>query len=81
MTEYFYSKVLNVIYLHGTKINQQGYDVYVPLTAFDSIEINEIDKFQKCLCENEKRTIIVAVVDSNSTIIYYRFSSGIGDLQ
>lgn len=93
---YHYNEALKLIYMIASKVKKEsidvaqsssqivdtdGTDVYVPVMAMNDIDLNVIETIQRTLSkDNYRPNIILAIVDSNSTILYYRLTNGLLDL-
>lgn len=68
-------------------------DVYVPVPSFNNLNLYEIERLQDVLndakastsadtqnMESKHKDIVLAIVDSNSTILYHRITKGLLDL-
>lgn len=61
--------------------NSGDTDVYVPVMTFNDIDLHTIETIQRTLSkDNHRPNVILAIVDSNSTILYYRMTNGLLDL-
>lgn len=86
--EYKYDEELDVIYFivsgneteSGQKPNSESV-IYVAVPSVVSIKLTEISRIQsKLIPGNEKQVFVMALVDSDSTIIYYKMTKGFLDL-
>lgn len=84
--EYKYDQELDIIYFivneKDTECLQKPHSViYVAVPSAVIINLMEITRIQtKLIPGNEKQAIVMALVDSDSTIIYYKMSKGFVDL-
>ena len=77
-----YNSELNLIYLIGIQSNNEP-KIYVPIMAFDNINLNYIQKIQQCLSKSDAddhRSIVISLVDSSSTIIHYKMTNGFKEI-
>lgn len=86
--EYKYDQELDIIYFIvnaketecGQKPNSESV-IYVAVPALITIQLMEITRIQsKLIPVKEKQAIVMALVDSDSTIMYYKMSNGFLDL-
>lgn len=92
---YHYNAALKLIYLVGPSVKKDSSevesshrvgeagdtDIYVPALAFNDINLHTIETIQRTLSkDNYRPNIILAIVDANSTILYYRITNGLLDL-
>lgn len=92
---YHYNEELKLIYLTAPRtkkrptvvksssqnVEMDDTDIYVPTMAFNDIDLNTIETIQRTLCPDvHQPNVILAIVDSNSTILYYRMTNGLLDL-
>lgn len=81
---YKFSEPLNRIYLELTKKKKdcdEVEEIVVPTLAFDQLNLKEIERIQSILCINkEKSEITIALIDSTSTILYYKMTNSFVDI-
>lgn len=86
--KYLFDSELDIIYFTGKikKTTEQADEdneeiIYVPFAALKNIDLSLVGKIQSKLCANkERKSIIVSIVDSNATIIYYEMTAGLLEL-
>lgn len=94
--EYHYNDELELIYLTASKkkkdqaevesssrvVETDDTDVYVPVMSFNDIDLKRIEIIQNTLSKDnyQQPNVILAIVDSNATILYYRMTNGLLDL-
>lgn len=87
--EYKYDQELDIIYFivnaEATDCEQKPQSesvIYVAVPSLVNINLMEISRIQSNLIpDNEKQVIVMALVDSDSTIMYYKMSNGFLDLE
>jgi hypothetical protein len=75
--KYEYSKELDLIYLSGRKTRETEPDVYIPAPSMDEIDLDKITQYQNHL----GKSIVLAIVDTSSSILYYRMTQGVKDIK
>lgn len=56
-------------------------DVYVPVMSFNDINLNTIETIQRTLNKDASQSnVVLAIVESKSTILYYRMTNTLLDL-
>lgn len=86
---YHYNDEVKLIYLTSAKgsnssgSNEDGEtEIYIPMTTFNDIDLHTIQTIQQVLGNDKQhqRNVIIGIVDSNSSILYYRMTDGLVDL-
>ena len=74
--KYSYSKELDIIYLTGRKSKDAKEEIYIPAPSTNRIDFKKITNIQNHL----DKSIILAIVDPSSSILYYRMTQGVKDI-
>ncbi|XP_032885011.1 tRNA-splicing endonuclease subunit Sen15, partial [Amblyraja radiata] len=70
------SKELELVYLQGCPGEEEEVKVVVPLPVHTTISHEGIRRIMECVCNQSKRAFILAIVDSDSTVVYYQLTDG-----
>lgn len=83
--KYYYSDELNLIYLTDNNANDTIDNIYLPNTSNATINLTATETIRKTLIQRhihecrdpEKVNLILAIVDANTTIVYYKLTLGL----
>lgn len=83
--KYYYSDELNLIYLTDNNANDTIDNIYLANTSNASIDLTATETIRKTLiqrhtheCRDPKKVnLILAIVDANTTIVYYKLTLGL----
>lgn len=67
----------------ASSVEANDKEIYLPFLSFDDINLCSMEKIQMILCKNESlkpNSLILAIVDPNSSILYYKLTNGFLDL-
>ncbi|XP_078263934.1 tRNA-splicing endonuclease subunit Sen15 [Rhinoraja longicauda] len=70
------SKELDLVYLQGCPGEEEEAKVVVPLPVHKTISHEGIRRIMECVCYQSKREFTLAIVDSDSTVVYYQLTDG-----
>ncbi|KAK9731781.1 Sen15 protein [Popillia japonica] len=76
--EYCYSTELKCLYFTGRKTKSSAKSIFIPIAASDTISFLQMEKYF-ILDNSSQRSVILAMVDSDSTCVYYQITEGIKD--
>lgn len=86
VTYKYNEEIESIILIAKKKVTVNGEEVIstdyiIPHAACHDIDLHKIEKIQDILCPNEpKASIILAILDSNTTIMYYKFTNSLLEL-
>ncbi|XP_060685658.1 tRNA-splicing endonuclease subunit Sen15 [Hemiscyllium ocellatum] len=70
------SEELQLIYLQGCPGEQEEMEVVVPMPIHTTLSHERIRQIMECICDQSKKEFTLAIVDSDSTVVYYQFTNG-----
>lgn len=72
--DHHFSAELNLIYLNGQKSEKSSLELFIPVPSTRKYSLEDLNRYQSTL---STETIVLAMCDPSSTILYYKFSAGI----
>ncbi|KRT84725.1 hypothetical protein AMK59_1511, partial [Oryctes borbonicus] len=76
--EYRFSTDLQCMYLTARKMKLSDSAIFLPIPVSDNISFLNMEKYLS-LSNEDQKSIILAMVDSDSTCVYYQITGGIKD--
>ncbi|XP_026476517.1 uncharacterized protein LOC113382214 [Ctenocephalides felis] len=73
-----YNAHLDLLYITARDSSNSRDDIYIPQSTSDLISLQDVYNFQFIL---ESSRIILAIMEADSTIVYYEFAEGLQDFQ
>ncbi|GCC31969.1 tRNA-splicing endonuclease subunit Sen15 isoform X1 [Chiloscyllium punctatum] len=70
------SEELQLIYLQGCPGEQEEMELVVPMPIHMTLSHERIRQIMECVCDQSKKEFTLAIVDSDSTVVYYQFTNG-----
>ncbi|GJQ71083.1 putative heat shock 70 kDa protein cognate [Trypoxylus dichotomus] len=76
--EYQFSADLKCMYFTGRKTKSGDVSIFVPITVSSNISFLEMEKYLG-LSSDSQKSVVLAMLDSDSTCVYYQITEGIKD--
>ncbi|XP_041063485.1 tRNA-splicing endonuclease subunit Sen15 [Carcharodon carcharias] len=70
------SEELQLVYLQGCPGEQEEMEVVVPMPVHMTLSHERIRRIMECTCDQSEKELTLAVVDSDSTVVYYQLTNG-----
>ncbi|XP_048458100.1 tRNA-splicing endonuclease subunit Sen15 [Rhincodon typus] len=70
------SEELQLVYLQGYPGGQEEIEVVVPMPVHMTLSHERIRKIMESICDQSRKEFTLAIVDSDSTVVYYQLTNG-----
>ncbi|XP_072367696.1 tRNA-splicing endonuclease subunit Sen15 isoform X1 [Scyliorhinus torazame] len=70
------SEELQLVYLQGCPGEQEEMEVVVPMPVQMTLSHERIRRIMECVCDQNEKELTLAIVDSDSTVVYYQLTNG-----